>query len=99
MAKSSEFKWKISQTKSPDIVALYSLDVPTSTVKSRIRFEFLKNIQEKDTRIVDRLLFQGRLEFEETMNQWKQKNHVMNYFDQAAPKQKSFMDDFYSQGN
>lgn len=75
---------------------MYTLEFPTSLVRGRIRHEFVKGMKEKDIRKVDRMIFQGQLEYEETMNQWKQKNHVMSYFDQIPDRQKSFLDQFYS---
>ncbi len=83
----------------PTVVVTYSLEVPTSVVRNRIRHEFVKARNEHDPRLIDRMIFRGRLEYEETVNQWKQKNHVMNYFDQEPEKPKSFLEKFYSPNN
>jgi NADH dehydrogenase (ubiquinone) 1 alpha subcomplex subunit 6 len=53
-----------------------------------------------DLKIIDILLFKGRTEYEETMNMWKQKTHVMRYFDELDSREtrqsNGFLDKFYA---
>ena len=59
---------------------------------------FRRNKDVTDVRVVDMLVAKGQLELEETHAIWKQKTHVMRYFeDPAGPKQaKDFMTKFLS---
>lgn len=50
-----------------------------SSVKARIRQEFEANKFKRNLKEIDVLLFKGRIEYEETMNFWKQKTHVMRF--------------------
>lgn len=57
---------------------------------------FMRNKDVSDIRVVDMLVAKGQLELEETHAIWKQKSHVMRFFeDPAGPKQpKDFMTKF-----
>ena len=78
---------------------MYKLDITPRVVRARIRQEFEKNRFVRDLGIIDVLLFKSRTEFEETMNFWKQKSHVMRYFSNdayATPKHtETYLDSFY----
>jgi NADH dehydrogenase (ubiquinone) 1 alpha subcomplex subunit 6 len=75
------------------------LDVSPALVRQKIRQEFEKQRYVKDLKVIDILLFKGRIEFEETMNMWKQKTHVMRYFteleERGPPPATDFLDKFY----
>ncbi|KAJ3395611.1 hypothetical protein HDU92_005433 [Lobulomyces angularis] len=82
----------------PAIVENYNLDISTPQVRQRIREEFEKYRYVNDIRVIDRLLFKSRTEYEETINMWKQKTHVMRYFNDNSyevPKSNNFLDNFY----
>ncbi|CAO3597022.1 unnamed protein product [Absidia cylindrospora] len=51
----------------------------------------------EDLQVRDVLLAKGQMEYQETMNVWKQNNHIMNYFanDEAEPKPATFLEKFY----
>jgi NADH dehydrogenase (ubiquinone) 1 alpha subcomplex subunit 6 len=81
------------------MVDLYALEVSSRQIRSRVRQEFEKHRYVSDTKVIDRLLFKGRQEYEETMNQWKQKTHVMRYFNEdpyAPRKPETFLEKFYA---
>ncbi|KAI9203008.1 NADH dehydrogenase, alpha subcomplex, subunit 6 [Polychytrium aggregatum] len=80
----------------PVVVKTYRLDIPTSQVRERIRQEFVKNRHIADKSVIDVLLFKGRIEYEETLNMWKQSSHVMRYFQEPeATKSNAFLDRFF----
>jgi NADH dehydrogenase (ubiquinone) 1 alpha subcomplex subunit 6 len=93
--------------KAPDIVDIYRLEIPSRLIKQRIRKEFNKHRNITDLKIIDVLLFKGRIEYEETMNVWKQKTHVMRLFvidcnrwfeyeiDEYSTRSTKFLDKFY----
>ncbi|CCG81485.1 putative NADH-ubiquinone oxidoreductase B14 subunit [Taphrina deformans PYCC 5710] len=61
----------------PDMVNLYEMELPVSTVRSKIRQEFERNRYVSDLPTIDVLLFKGQIEYQETVNFWKQQSHVM----------------------
>ncbi|EKM52698.1 uncharacterized protein PHACADRAFT_261290, partial [Phanerochaete carnosa HHB-10118-sp] len=61
----------------PEFCALYTLHVSPQYVRQQIRRRFEENRHVTDLRVINHLLLQGRQEYQETMNFWKQKDHVM----------------------
>jgi NADH dehydrogenase (ubiquinone) 1 alpha subcomplex subunit 6 len=59
---------------------MYSLSIPTSTIRTKIRQEFERHRFVNQIPIIDVLLQQSHAEFQETLNYWKQLNHVLKYF-------------------
>ncbi|KAF3403494.1 hypothetical protein F1880_009589 [Penicillium rolfsii] len=66
--------------KSPEIQTMYSLNMPVSAIRTKIRQEFEKHRYVSQLSVIDVLLFQSHAEFQETLNYWKQLSHVMKYF-------------------
>ena len=58
-----------------------TLDIPIRTFQARVRFEFERNRNEKNLDIINALIFKGTTELIESINVWKQKPHIMNYFE------------------
>ncbi len=57
------------------------LDIPVSAVRRQIRMEFEKNRNVKDLGLINVLLMKGTMELVETASIWKQKTHVLKYFE------------------
>ncbi|KAJ4991730.1 NADH-ubiquinone oxidoreductase kda subunit [Stagonosporopsis vannaccii] len=64
----------------PEIQTMYSLNMPVSTLRTKIRQEFERHRYVNQIKTVDVLLFNSHQEFQETLNYWKQLSHVLKYF-------------------
>ncbi|KAI9508049.1 NdufA6 NADH-ubiquinone oxidoreductase 14.8 kDa subunit [Russula earlei] len=64
----------------PEICALYCLDVPPSAVRAVIRQRFEKNRYVSDPKVIDVLIHKSRQEYQEAVNFWKQEPHVLGPF-------------------
>lgn len=76
----------------PTVVDLYRLDVSAAQLRKRLRDDFVACAPE----VADVLLLKGKLELQETLSLWKQKSHVMAWFQRQPPQQRSFLASFYS---
>ncbi|CAH1378652.1 NADH dehydrogenase [ubiquinone] 1 alpha subcomplex subunit 6 [Tenebrio molitor] len=84
----------------PYIVKQYDIPKSVETLKHKLRQEFRKNDHVKDIRVIDMLVVKGQMELVETVNFWKQKGTLMNYFkDTVEPKPKDFLSKFLSGHN
>ncbi|KAF8654749.1 hypothetical protein AX16_003404 [Volvariella volvacea WC 439] len=80
----------------PEIVSLYALNVSPAFVRHSIRQKFEKNRYVTDPKVIDVLLLKGRQEYQETMNCWKQNDHIMGILLESKERpQKSFLEKFY----
>jgi len=80
----------------PEIVALYTLNVPPAYVRHAIRQRFERNRNVTDPRAIDVLLLKGRQDFQETMNVWKQTDHVAGILLQPQDRpRRTFLQKFY----
>lgn len=85
-----------SSPQAPEIVSLYSLSVSPQYVRDAIRRRFEDSRYVTDLRVIDQLYLKGRQEYQETMNFWKQKEHVMGKL--LLPRerpQRTFLQKFY----
>ncbi|KAF8538211.1 NADH-ubiquinone oxidoreductase 14.8 kDa subunit [Trichophaea hybrida] len=64
----------------PEIGTLYVLNIPTPAIRSKIRQEFERNRYVTQLPVVDMLITKSNMEFQETMNYWKQIPQLMKYF-------------------
>ncbi|KZF22651.1 NADH-ubiquinone oxidoreductase 14.8 kDa subunit [Xylona heveae TC161] len=82
----------------PEIQQMYSLNIPVSAIRTKIRQEFERHRYVSQLQVVDMLLFQSHAEFQETLNYWKQLSHVLKYFraeeDPTARLPRNFMQGF-----
>ncbi|KAF8900451.1 NdufA6 NADH-ubiquinone oxidoreductase 14.8 kDa subunit [Gymnopilus junonius] len=80
----------------PEICAIYALPVSPDYVRHAIRQRFEQNRHVLDQRVIDTLLLKGLQEYQETMNSWKQYDHVMGILLTDINKpQKTFLQKFY----
>ncbi|KAJ9657353.1 hypothetical protein H2198_004364 [Neophaeococcomyces mojaviensis] len=72
--------------------------MPVSKIRTKVREEFEKHRYVNQLRAVDVLIMQSHMEFQETLNYWKQLSHVMKYFraeeDPTARLPRNFMSGF-----
>lgn len=77
---------------------MYSLNMPVSKIRTTVRREFEKHKYVNQLGAIDVLLMQSNMEFQETLNYWKQLTHVMKYFraeeDETARLPRNFMSGF-----
>ncbi|KAI0764107.1 NADH-ubiquinone oxidoreductase Complex1 subunit [Irpex lacteus] len=80
----------------PEIVSLYSLSISPQYVRQQIRQRFEENRYVTDLRVVNQLYLKSRQEYQETMNFWKQKEHVLGklLLPRGRP-QRTFLQKFY----
>ncbi|CAO3652333.1 unnamed protein product [Cunninghamella echinulata] len=81
----------------PEIMKIHEINLPTSAIRAKIREQFEQHRYVEDLQVRDILLAKGQMEYQETMNVWKQNNHIMNYFskDEARPQPTTFLEKFY----
>ncbi|KAF2087618.1 NADH dehydrogenase, alpha subcomplex, subunit 6 [Saccharata proteae CBS 121410] len=82
----------------PEIQKMYSLNMPVSQIRTKVRQEFERHRYVAQMQTVDVLLFNSHQEFQETLNYWKQLSHVLKYFraeeDPKARQPNNFMAGF-----
>ncbi|KIM41823.1 hypothetical protein M413DRAFT_18755 [Hebeloma cylindrosporum] len=80
----------------PEICTLYALSVSPAYVRHAIRQKFEKFHEVTDPRAIDVLLLKGRQDYQETMNCWKQTDHVLGILLESKERpNKTFLQKFY----
>jgi hypothetical protein len=64
---------------------MYQLEGTPADLRRMVLLQFRKNGDVVDPRVVDLLLTKSEMEFEETLQQWKQRGHLMNLLDPELP--------------
>jgi len=65
----------------PRLVVKYPLDIPISLGRARVRAEFERSRHLSDLPLINLSLLKGTQELIESHNKWKQRTHIMRYFD------------------
>lgn len=76
---------------------MYDIDRPAPVIRTKIRQEFERNRYIQDINVANFAYAKGHMEYQETINFWKQQPHVLKYFqDEEATQQKPKPNDFVS---
>lgn len=81
-------------------VLVEKFDIPKSIEQCRekLKEEFVKNKDITDVRVIDMLVIKGQMELKETIQIWKQKGHLMRYWQESVePKSTDFLSKFLKQ--
>lgn len=81
----------------PLVNQMYQLEGTPADLRRMVMLQFRRNGEVADPRIVDMLLTKSEMEFEETLNQWKQRGHLMYQLDPELPAPETMTDseDFF----
>lgn len=84
------------------MILVDKFDIPKSEEQCRqkIKEEFLKHKDIKDVRVVDMLVIKGQMELKESIKIWKQKGHIMRYWQESLEvKPNDFLSKFMAGHN
>ncbi|KAJ7456937.1 NdufA6 NADH-ubiquinone oxidoreductase 14.8 kDa subunit [Mycena latifolia] len=80
----------------PEVVDQYALDVSPTQLRHAIRMRFEANRNVTDLRAIDVLLLKSRQEFQETLNMWKQPDHIYGILLKRKERpSRTFLQKFY----
>lgn len=77
-SKESMELFRIIAREVPRMQNLYDIPLPVGEIRRRLANAFRKNADIKDPRVVHLMVQKGYMELEETLQQFKQKSHLMN---------------------
>jgi NADH dehydrogenase (ubiquinone) 1 alpha subcomplex subunit 6 len=64
----------------PEVQTMYSVPLPVSALRTRIRQEFERHRNVNKLDVTDVLITKATIDYQETMNYWRQATHIMSYF-------------------
>ena len=82
----------------PRIQENFTLEYSKAQCVAKLREKFLENSHVRDPRAIDLLVFKGRLELDECVFLWKQRTHVLKYFQDTRRKPPTRFMDKFNQG-
>lgn len=83
----------------PRMIKLYEIPYAVAEMRHLLNILFKKNAHLTDPRVIEMLVVRGEMEMEETLNQWKQRGHLLDILEldavqaQDETKGKSVLDD------
>ncbi|KAG1807159.1 NdufA6 NADH-ubiquinone oxidoreductase 14.8 kDa subunit [Suillus subaureus] len=82
--------------KAPEICTIYALNVTPAHLRHSIRQKFEQNRHVTDQRAIEVLLLKGQQELQETLNCWKQPDHIYGIMLQNNQRpHRTFLQKFY----
>ena len=76
----------------PAISKMYLLEGTPADLRRMTLLQFRRNKELVEPRIIDMVLAKGEMEFEETLNQWKQRGHLLNLLNPEVPPPDALLD-------
>ncbi|XP_055631630.1 NADH dehydrogenase [ubiquinone] 1 alpha subcomplex subunit 6-like [Toxorhynchites rutilus septentrionalis] len=81
----------------PLVVHQYDIPKTVGECRLKLREQFDKHKDVTDVRVIDMLVIKEQMELKAIVNRWKQKSHLMRYWqDGCNPKPKGFLERFYA---
>ncbi|KAI6657639.1 NADH-ubiquinone oxidoreductase subunit CI-B14 [Oopsacas minuta] len=82
----------------PRIQENFTLEYNRAQCVAKLREKFLENAHVRDPRAIDLLVFKGRQELDECVLVWKQRTHILRYFQDTKRKPLTKFMDRFNQG-
>lgn len=84
---------------SQTIAEIYEISYPVARIRTKIRQEFERHRYVEELSVRNILYAKGQMEYQETINYWKQQSHVLKFFleEEAVkgkPKPSTFVEKF-----
>lgn len=82
----------------PLIQENFALEYNKTQCLAKLKEKFLENSHVRDPRAIDLLVFKGRQELDECVFVWKQRTHILRYFQDTKRKPVTKFMDRFNQG-
>ena len=77
----------------PKMLIMYGLEHTAPEVRQKVLLQFRKHSHVTEPRIIESLLARGAMEREETINQWKQKGHLLAILEPESGSTDAWLDE------